>query len=103
MDPRLNPYSPGAGARPVNLVGREKVLDRWSVAMARAERGYAPRPLALYGPHGVGKTVLLSEMAQQAEQSNWWTAQIEPGTGKSLRQAFTVPLMAGFVARQPEG
>lgn len=88
MDPRLNPYTPGAGARPVSLVGRDKELQRWSVAMARAERGYAPRPLALYGLRGVGKTVLLSEMAQQAEQSDWWTAQVESGTGKSLRQAF---------------
>ena len=35
MDPRLNPYTPNAGARPPVLVGRADLLTAFDVLLAR--------------------------------------------------------------------
>lgn len=88
MGSMLNPYTPGAGVRPADLVGRTNELKKWQLLIARMTKGYPPRPLALYGLRGVGKTVLLSAMADYAEEHEWWTAHIEAGTGKTMRQAL---------------
>lgn len=83
-----NPYSPRAGAQPSALVGREPELARWSSTLRRVARGYAPRPIALYGTPGIGRTVLLSAMADDAEQSGWWTIRLEAASGKPMRQSI---------------
>ena len=86
MDPVLNPYAPGTGRKPAALVGREDALQAWSVAMQRAERGKSGQPMILYGLRGVGKTVLLTRMRHDAESRGWVTAQVEAGSGRSLRE-----------------
>lgn len=88
MDPTRNPYSPGAGRPPSALVGRDIERDAWRVALSRVQRGLSVQPIALYGLRGVGKTVLLTSMAKEAEQHDWLVAQVEAGTGKSLRVAL---------------
>ena len=40
MDPRDNPYTPNAGARPPLLVGRDDQLTSFDVLLARLERGF---------------------------------------------------------------
>jgi len=35
MDPRRNPYAPGAGTRPPELAGRDVVIDRIEIALDR--------------------------------------------------------------------
>lgn len=96
MDPVRNPYSPGAGRKPAALVGRDGPLKSWATALRRAERGRADQPFVLYGLRGVGKTVLLSEFRRNAVRRNWIVAQIEAGSGKTLREllgeAFYEPL-----------
>lgn len=88
MERDVNPYTPGAGVRPPELLGRDRELARWSSTLRRVARGYAPRPIAMYGLRGVGKTVLLSAMADEAEQSGWWTIQLEAASGKPMRQSI---------------
>ncbi len=88
MDPRFNPYSPGAGRPPVALVGRDVQRHDWDVALDRVESGLSIQPFALYGLRGVGKTVLLTTLAQEAESRGWIVAQIEAATTKSLRQSL---------------
>lgn len=88
MDPRRNPYSPGAGRPPVALVGRDIERTDWRIALERVEGGRSVQPVALYGLRGVGKTVLLTAMAKDAENREWLVAQIEAGSGKSLRVAL---------------
>lgn len=85
MDPRRNPYSPGAGRPPAALVGRDAEMTEWAIRLDRIEGGLSIQPLALYGLRGVGKTVLLTSMAKEAESRDWVVAQIEAGTDKSLR------------------
>ena len=35
MDPRLNPYAPGAGTPPPELAGRDELIERAAVALDR--------------------------------------------------------------------
>ncbi|MDZ5146325.1 ATP-binding protein [Microbacterium testaceum] len=86
MDPVRNPYSPGAGRKPAALVGRDDALRAWATALRRAERGRSDQPFVLYGLRGVGKTVLLSEFRRNASKRKWIVAQIEAGSGKTLRE-----------------
>ncbi|MEE1652187.1 ATP-binding protein [Brachybacterium sp. J144] len=86
MDPVRNPYSPGAGRKPSALVGRDKVIDDWSVSLQRAERGKTDQPMILYGLRGVGKTVLLSRLRRDADARDWITVQVEAGSGRTLRE-----------------
>lgn len=86
MDPVRNPYSPGAGRKPAALVGRDDALEAWDISLQRAKIGRTDQPIVLYGLRGVGKTVLLSEFRRNAVQRDWIVAQVEAGTGKSLRE-----------------
>src|SRR5450759_2779094 len=88
MDERNNPYSPGAGLRPAVLVGRDGELQDWSVALDRIENARSARPVVLHGLRGVGKTVLLGEFHQQAEDHKWVSVMIEANTGRTLREAL---------------
>lgn len=88
MDERNNPYSPGAGLRPAALVGRDSELQDWSVALDRIENARSARSIVLHGLRGVGKTVLLGEFHQQAEDHKWVSVMIEANTGRPLREAL---------------
>src|ERR1035437_5253996 len=88
MDERNNPYSPGAGLRPAALVGRDEELQDWSVALQRIEDLRPARSVVLHGLRGVGKTVLLGEFRQQAEDRKWVSVMIEANTGHPLREAL---------------
>lgn len=94
MDPVRNPYSPGAGRPPAALVGRDSQLEQWGIALDRIESGRSAQPLVLYGLRGVGKTVLLTRFFNLARDRNWIAAQVEAGTGKSLREALGEALHA---------
>lgn len=96
MDPRTNPYAPGAGVRPAALVGRDAQRAAWETALARIEAGRDDRSMVLYGLRGVGKTVLLSDLMTTAESAGWVVGYAEAGTGKPLRElvgdALQLPL-----------
>ncbi len=84
MDPRLNPYAPGAGAKPPELAGRSALLERAEIALDRIRSGRSARGLMLYGLRGVGKTVLLNAIRGQAEASGIVAAIIEAPERRSL-------------------
>ncbi|MDA8068439.1 MAG: ATP-binding protein [Actinomycetota bacterium] len=86
MDPVRNPYAPGAGRKPAALVGRDNALAAWQTSLQRGLVGRTDQPVVLYGLRGVGKTVLLSEFRRRATERGWIVAQIEAGSGKSLRE-----------------
>ena len=56
MDPVRNPYSPGAGLRPVELAGRDREIARFEVLRARARQRRNDQSIVFYGLRGVGKT-----------------------------------------------
>ncbi len=82
MDPVRNPYQPGAGLRPPALVGRDGELDAFAVVLQRAELGLVDPSIILTGLRGVGKTVLLNELATMAELRGWFVARTEARVGE---------------------
>lgn len=84
MDPRINPYAPGAGTIPPELAGRNEIIEKASIALDRCKNGLASRGLLLVGLRGVGKTVLLTRISQEAEAKNLAVVFIETPEKRSL-------------------
>src|SRR5262245_46247375 len=94
MDPRLNPYAPGAGTPPPELAGRDDVIERAAVALDRIRAGRAARSVILYGLRGVGTTVLLSRIRLDAEARGFARARIEAPEDRSLPAVLAPALRA---------
>ncbi len=63
MDPRRNPYAPGAGSPPPELAGRDPILEAIAINLDRIRAGRHAESVLLVGLRGVGKTVLLIRIA----------------------------------------
>src|SRR3989304_6699236 len=66
MDPRTNPFAPGAGTPPPELAGRDSVISDADVALSRVKAGLPAKSQILLGLRGVGKTVLLNRVSDLA-------------------------------------
>lgn len=77
MDPRRNPYNPGAGLRPAALAGREGDIETFEILADRARHSLTSRSIVFSGLRGVGKTVLLAELAGRALEREWLVVQVE--------------------------
>ncbi len=77
MDPRKNPFAPGAGTKPPALVGRDDQIESFDVLLERLENGYAEQSMIITGLRGVGKTVLLDVFREKAEAREWATVEWE--------------------------
>lgn len=84
MDPLKNPYSPGAGAPPPELVGRDAILMQAEILLGRIKNNKPEKSLLMTGLRGVGKTVLLIEIQKKAEHLGYKTIFIEAHEDKSL-------------------
>jgi hypothetical protein len=84
MDPIKNPFSPGAGAPPPELVGRDGVLQQASILLGRVKEKRPEKSLLLTGLRGVGKTVLLNEIERMAIDHGYRTIAIEAHEEKRL-------------------
>jgi len=84
MDPVLNPFAPGAGTPPPQLAGRDDVREAVRVAIERVRRGLPSKSVLMVGLRGVGKTVLLDRMRDDAEAGGVHTVRIEAPEGRSL-------------------
>ena len=77
MDPRENPFTPNAGARPPLLAGRDDELDAFDLLLARLARGRTQQSLIITGLRGVGKTVLLGEFRALTDDRGWIAVEAE--------------------------
>lgn len=84
MDPILNPYAPGAGTQPPELAGRDAIRGVVRIAVERTRRGLSAKSVLLVGLRGVGKTVLLDRMREDAEASGVRAIRIEAPESRSL-------------------
>ena len=79
-----NPYRPGFNQAPMTLGGRREVLEDLVDALETAAIDHRmPPPVLLVGPRGVGKTVLLGELAQLAGARFGWPrvhVEVRPDT-----------------------
>lgn len=78
------PYTPGAGAMPKFLAGREDILESVSFQLKALAENYQTRSLVLYGLRGVGKTVLLNAIESDAESEGIFVRHIEVEERKGL-------------------
>ena len=64
-----NPFKPGRGATPPYLAGRENEQNRLREILADMADGDSPAAdIVMYGPRGMGKTVLLNWFANEAKK-----------------------------------
>jgi hypothetical protein len=92
MDPISNPYSPGAGAPPPELVGRDPILEQARVLLGRVKAKRPEKSILLTGLRGVGKTVLLNEIGRLATKADYRTVSIEAHEERSLGSLIAPPL-----------
>lgn len=84
MDPIKNPFSPGAGSPPPELVGRDPTLEEARILLGRIKQKRAEKSIFLTGLRGVGKTVLLNEIERLAKKEGYHTVFIEAHENKAF-------------------
>lgn len=92
MDPIANPFAPGAGTPPPELAGRDQIRDTIRIAVERLRRNRPNKSIIMVGLRGVGKTVLLDRMREDAEASGIQTLRIEAPESRSLPAILTPQL-----------
>lgn len=93
MDPALNPFNPGSGVRPPELVGRDGEIDAFDLLVARSKSNtVGDRGMVLSGLRGVGKTVLLNVFAEHARRNDWLVIQVEAQPGEAGKKATRAKL-----------
>lgn len=96
MDPVRNPFSPGAGAPPPELVGRDSILEEAKILLARVMVARPEKSIMLTGLRGVGKTVLLNEIKRLAEEKKYKTLILEISEDRTLA-AILVPQLKAIL------
>jgi hypothetical protein len=84
MNPVENPFAPGAGTPPPELAGRDDLLQSVGIAIERVRRGNPAKSVLMVGLRGVGKTVLLDRMRDDAEANGMETLRMEAPERRSL-------------------
>src|SRR5258706_7848307 len=84
MNPVLNPYAPGAGAKPPELAGRDALRLEVRIELERIKEGRHSKSILMVGLRGVGKTVLLDQFREDAEADSIQTMRLEAPERKSL-------------------
>lgn len=92
MDPVRNPFAPGAGAQPPELAGRDELRHDVEIALERIRRGRPAKSVMLVGLRGVGKTVLLDRLRDDAEADGIHTLRVEAPEDRSLPALLAPPL-----------
>jgi hypothetical protein len=98
MNPVTNPFAPGAGTPPPELAGRDDLRETVRVALERVRRGLPTKSVLMVGLRGVGKTVLLDRMRDDAEAAGIHTLRIEAPEGRSL-PALIAPQLRSALLR----
>lgn len=97
MDRRTNPYAPGAGTPPPEMVGRNLLLEDAEIALHRLRNGLAAKGLLMVGLRGVGKTVLLNQMLLDADERGYECVLIEAPEDRSLPATLAGPLNSALI------
>ncbi len=84
MDPIKNPFTPGAGCPPYELAGRADVLEEARILLGRTILKKPEKSMLLTGLRGVGKTVLLNNIEQEALKQGYRTINFEVNESHSL-------------------
>jgi len=102
MDVASNPFRPGAGTRPPELVGRDSLFTSFDNALGRARSCRPGKSQFVVGLRGVGKTVLLNEFQRRAEPAGASVAYLEATEEGSFRNLLASKLR-GLLLRKSSG
>ena len=97
MDPIRNPYAPGAGTPPPELAGRDDIRSTALVALQRAMIGRPGKSIIMVGLRGVGKTVLLDRILDDAEAGGVRALRIEAPEDRSLPSMLAPQLRSAML------
>ena len=97
MNPVHNPYTPGAGDPPPELAGRGEILAAARISLERARIGRSGKSIIMVGLRGVGKTVLLDRIRQDAECGGLYALEIEAPENRSLPAILAPQLRAALL------
>ena len=92
MDPIRNPYAPGAGTPPPELAGRDDIRETARIALERTRIGRPTTSLLMVGLRGVGKTVLLDRIREDAEAVGVCALRMEAPENRSLPSSLAPQL-----------
>lgn len=98
MDPTSNPFTPGAGAPPPELAGRDELLRTMNIALERIRLGRSAKSALLVGLRGVGKTVLLRRIHDEARKNGMHVVLLEAPEGRSLPALILPQLRISLLA-----
>ncbi|MBU0742420.1 ATP-binding protein [bacterium] len=84
MDPIRNPYAPGAGTPPPELAGRDEFREKVRIVLERIRARRPTKSVLMVGLRGVGKTVLLDRLRNDAETADIHTMRVEAPESRSL-------------------
>lgn len=97
MDPIRNPYAPGAGTRPPELVGRDEIRETVRIALERTKIGRPSKSVMMVGLRGVGKTVLLDRIWEEASANGVYALRIEAPENRSLASLLAPQLRSALL------
>ena len=97
MDPIRNPYAPGAGTQPPELVGRDEVRETARIALERTKIGRPSKSMLMVGLRGVGKTVLLDRIREDAVANRLHALRIEAPENRSLASVLAPQLRSALL------
>ncbi|MGI9250183.1 MAG: ATP-binding protein [Pseudohongiellaceae bacterium] len=86
---KTSPFTPGYGGMPPYLAGRESEQAAFSDALNRLKAGRPNTSIVMYGPRGMGKTVLLGWFAEQCREAGVIPISATPSA--SLRAISDIP------------
>ena len=97
MDPIRNPYAPGAGTQPPELVGRQEIRAAARISLERIRIGRPNKSMMMVGLRGVGKTVLLDRLRLDAEAAGIAALRAEAADDRSLPSMLAPELRAALL------
>ncbi|HPE29935.1 MAG TPA: AAA family ATPase [Parvularculaceae bacterium] len=92
-----NPYAPGAGYPPPELAGRDEILADARLAIENSKAGRPARSFIFVGLRGVGKTVLLNEVQNIADDEGALTDFIEVSANEPLSKVVVATLRSALL------
>ena len=98
MDPFENPFRPGAGTPPPALVGRDELIEKYSVALRRTLAGRPGKSVMPIGLRGVGKTVLLNRFHKMAQDEGLTVGFIEAPESGDFKRLLATRLRSTLLA-----
>lgn len=97
MDPIRNPFAPGAGTRPPEMVGRDDLREAARIALERIRLGRPSKSIVMVGLRGVGKTVLLDQIGEDAEANSLQVLRIEAPEQRSLPSMIAPQMRSALI------